>query len=67
MRENDGVAPPFQFENGVDVVGEDGPFLRRDDTTHAFVKRGGGGRDGNGCNIHHINTHIEYNSAIYSS
>ena len=38
MREDDGVALSLQRENGVDVLGEDRPFRRRNDTLDAVVK-----------------------------
>ena len=38
MREDDGVAASLQFEDGVDVLGEGGPFGRRDDPFDPVVK-----------------------------
>ena len=41
MRQDHGVALALQFENGVDVVGEGGPFGRRDHPLDPFIDRCG--------------------------
>ena len=41
VREDDGVAASLQLEDGVDVVGEGGPFGRRDDPLDPVIERCG--------------------------
>ena len=43
VRQDDGVAPSLEFEDGVDVLGEGGPFGRRDDPLDPVIEQRGAG------------------------
>ena len=53
VREDDGVAASLEFEDGIDVLGEGGPFGRRDDPFDPIVQLCGTGAC-SGVEVRHL-------------